>query len=304
MVIKRSYDSGLTWTPLEILWTNSTVDYINVIGNAAPVQDRNTGTIWTPLCRNNEEVFMTYSTDDGVTWAEPQYQPHLVLEDWKWVGLGPPGGLQLASGRLLIPGYHTTLWKGGTYMSLLHLSFLMLFLVYLDGCASRGHTILSDDGGETWRIGSSSFGEPFLANECQAVELSNGTVLINARTVSTHRIQVLSHDGGVTFGEPYIVSGLQETIEGCEGSLVRNPSTNMLFFSIPFNNGLIRRNMTILSSADDGINWDVYVSVDVGAVAYSSLQILANGRLALLYERSNTMQLVFDPDEIRFWIAP
>ena len=118
-------------------------------------------------------MYTTYSDDDGLTWAAPTHQPQLVLPDqaWKWVGLGPPGGIQLTSGRLLVPGYHTNKWKG-------------------DGCASRGHTILSDDGGVTWRIGSAEFGAPYLANECQAVQLRNGSVLINARTVTNKRIQV------------------------------------------------------------------------------------------------------------------
>ena len=119
------------------------------------------------------------------------------------VGLGPPAGIQLSTGRMLIPSYHTNAFKG-------------------DGCVSKGHTLYSDDHGLTWRIGSSSFGEPFMSNECQAVELDNGDVMIAARTISTHRIQIVSHDGGLTFDNPTVVPKeyLQQTIEGCEGSVV------------------------------------------------------------------------------------
>jgi sialidase-1 len=202
LVYKRSTDGGQTWSKLQVLWTNSSDIEFNVVGNAAPVQDSFTGRIWIPMCRNNEEVFMSYSDDDGLTWTEPEYRPELVKNDWKWVGLGPPSGIQLSTGRMLIPSYHTTLWKG-------------------DGCASRGHTLYSDDHGASWHIGSEEFGAPYLSNECQAVELGNGSVLINARVVSTHRIQVVSTDGGLTFGEPVVVEGLSEPIEGCEGSIVR-----------------------------------------------------------------------------------
>ena len=187
-----------------ILWTNSSESEYNIVGNAAPVQDSTTGRIWIPFCRNNEQVFITYSDDDGITWSDPEYHPELVKSDWKWVGLGPPSGIELRSGRLLIPSYHTSLWKG-------------------DGCASKGHTLYSDDHGATWSIGSEEFGSPFLSNECQAVELGDGSVLINARVVSTHRIQVVSVDGGLTFGEPTVVEGLSEPIEGCEGSIIRYP---------------------------------------------------------------------------------
>ena len=195
-------DGGLTWSDLQVIWTNSSETETNVIGNAAPVQDPSTGRIWMPLCRNNEEVYIIHSDDDGITWSSPEYHPELVQADWKWVGLGPPAGLMLSSGRLLIPSYHTNVWKG-------------------DGCASRGHTLYSDDHGLTWSIGSEEFGAPYLSNECQAVELDDGSVLINARVVSTHRIQVVSTDGGLTFGEPYVVEDLVEPLEGCEGSIVR-----------------------------------------------------------------------------------
>lgn len=297
LVYKRSLDGGLSWSPLAVLFTNTSADVANIIGNAAPVQDATTGVLWMPFCRNNEEVYMTHSEDDGATWAVPVAMPHLVLSDWKWVGLGPPGGLQLSSGRLLLPAYHTTLWKG-------------------DGCASRGHTIVSDDHGSTWQIGSSEFGAPFLSNECQAVELSNGTVLINARTVSTHRIQVLSHDGGITFEEPQQVTGLHEPIEGCEGSIVRysegGSGSDALFYSGPNTNGLFRRNMTVMKSLDNGASWHDVALVDAGAVSYSSLQVVpalqperqGGFDLALLYERSDTLSIVFEPDQICFWRLP
>lgn len=238
-----------------------------------------------PFCRNNEEVWMSYSDDDGMTWSTPVYQPQLVVSGWQWMGLGPPGGIQLASGRLLIPGYHTNKWKG-------------------DGCASRGHTIYSDDHGVSWRLGSEDFGRPYLANECQAVELQNGSVLINARTVSNHRIQVVSHDGGVTFDEPYVVQGLQQPLEGCEGSLVRDASSGKLYFSDPISTSVLRMNMTIFESNDEGLTWQHYVTVDQGSVAYSSLQIIPEEKefpLEILYERSNQPSLVFEPDEIIYW---
>lgn len=297
LVYKRSFDGGLTWSPLAVLVTNSSAEEANIIGNAAPVQDTTTGILWMPFCRNNEEVYITFSENDGSSWAEPRSMPHLVLGDWKWVGIGPPGGIQLSSGRLLLPAYHTSLWKG-------------------DGCASHGHTIISDDHGETWQIGSDDFGAPYLSNECQAVQLRNGSVLINARTVSTHRIQVMSHDGGVTFDSPQRVNGLYEPIEGCEGSMVRyfesGSDTEALFYSGPNTNGIFRRNMTIMKSIDDGATWTDVANVDTGSVSYSSLQVVptlqpdADGEfdLALLYERADTLSIVFEPDEICFWRLP
>mmetsp|Transcript_8571 Transcript_8571/g.12794 ORF Transcript_8571/g.12794 Transcript_8571/m.12794 type:complete len:374 (+) Transcript_8571:32-1153(+) len=294
LVYKRSVDNGATWSPINVLWTNSSTTEFNVLGNAAPVQDISTGRIWIPFCRNNEEVFITYSDDDGESWSPPVHHPELVLGDWKWVGLGPPAGIQLSSGRLLIPSYHTTLWKG-------------------DGCASRGHTLYSDDHGVTWAIGSAEFGAPFLSNECQAVELRNGSVLINARVVSTHRIQVVSDDGGLSFGPPSVVNGLSEPIEGCEGSTIGyngGSGPAALFYSGPYTDGLFRRNMSILTSRDEGLNWYPVTTVDRGAVSYSALQVIPANEISdsdiigLLYERSDSLEIVFEPDEIRFWKYP
>ena len=67
----------------------------------------------------------------------------------------------------------------------------------------HGFTLLSDDGGRTFRLGATVFGDGDKhSNECQAVQLRNRSVLMNARSLSNpfehqHRIQAISHDGGV-----------------------------------------------------------------------------------------------------------
>lgn len=286
--MKRSTDNGTTWSDIQVVYSNSSGDEVNVIGNAAPVQDASTGRIWVPFCKNNEIVYITYTDDDGLTFSDPVYMPDLVHSDWKWVGLGPPAGIQLSTGRLLIPSYHTVKYKG-------------------DGCASRGHTLYSDDHGATWAIGSAEFGAPYLSNECQAVELKDGSVLINARTVTNRRIQVTSTDGGLTFGPPVVVDSLYQPLEGCEGSMVRDPVSDTLYFSDPFTHTVTRVNMTILQSTDDGATWSVHKTVDAGSVSYSALSIVpaakgaAHSGLELLYERSDNITVVFDPDQIVYW---
>ena len=43
---------------------------VNVIGNAGPVQLLS-GRILLPFCRNNHDTLLSYSDDDGVSWATP-----------------------------------------------------------------------------------------------------------------------------------------------------------------------------------------------------------------------------------------
>jgi len=163
--------------------------------------------------------------------------------------------------------------------------------------------VYSDDHGATWSIGSAEFGAPFLVNEGQAVELRNGSVLVNARTLTTYRVQIRSDDGGITFGSPRIVPGLVEPLEGCEGSFIRDPHDDVLYYSGSFTSKLVRQNMTVLRSLDEGQSWSVMASVDAGSTSYSSLQLLpaseGNSRvLALLYERADNLSIIFEPDEI------
>lgn len=112
LVLKRSSDGGESWSNLVVLVAGNTgADEFHRVGNAAPVQDAATGRIWVPYCRDNAELWSVYSDDDGQTWSSPQPIVGVVEPDWEWVGLGPPGGVQLASprsphpGRLVVPGY-------------------------------------------------------------------------------------------------------------------------------------------------------------------------------------------------------
>lgn len=126
LVIKRSTDMGLTWSPLRVVHSENNT----VIGNVAPVQLKS-GRILFPFCKNNVDVLITWSDDDGLTFSDPMPLPAATKPSWKWVGLGPPAGLLLESGRVLIPSYHTTVIHG-------------------DGEISKGHTLISDDEGKTW----------------------------------------------------------------------------------------------------------------------------------------------------------
>ena len=289
LVIKRSDDGGQTWSPLAVLVSNSSAEDVNIIGNAAPIVQRDTNRIHIPFCRNNEESWYTYSDDDGLTWAPWVLLPQAVQPDWKWVGLGPPGGLQLNSGRLLVSGYHTTKVKG-------------------DGELSRGHTLISDDLGVSWRVGAESIGGQYRVNENQAVQLGDGSVLLNARTLTPQRVQATSHDGGESFPDEEVLPavGLTETVEGCEGSLFRwsceddADAADVLYYSGVANDKLVRRGMWIYVSEDSGVSWRSLQTVDAGAVAYSSLAS-SQGDLVLLYERSDSYSLVFEPDQIVFY---
>ena len=76
-MMKRSEDSGMTWSPLQVVWS----DGANTCGNPCPVVDTRTGRVLLPMTWNRGEdhgrelhrgngrgtrrVFLAHSDDDG-----------------------------------------------------------------------------------------------------------------------------------------------------------------------------------------------------------------------------------------------
>ena len=201
------------------------------------------------------------------------------------VGTGPPGSIQLDSKRIIVPSYHT-LWPN------------------LDGELSEAHMMISDDEGKSWYIGGNITDWALqFPNENQAVSLGGNHVLVNARSLLTDRIGAYSQDGGLTFGPPFVLKGLSQPLEGCQGSTIRHPVTDTLFYSGPSVDFLsvFRYNMSIFTSVDNGTTWSARAVVHPGSSAYSSLAVLGDGHsIGLLYEWSNQMKLIFDPDYFSF----
>lgn len=164
--------------------------------------------------------------------------------------------------------------------------------------------MISDDGGQSWYIGGNITDWALqFPNENQAVSLGGDHVLVNARTLLTDRIGAYSKDGGLTFGPHFVLKGLSQPLEGCQGSTIRHPVTGTLFYSGPSVEFLsvLRYNMSIHTSVDNGTTWSARTVIHPGSSAYSSLAILGDGHsIGLLYEWSNQTKLIFDPDYFSF----
>ncbi|HKB02987.1 MAG TPA: sialidase family protein [Gemmataceae bacterium] len=270
LVWRRSTDGGKTWGKLQRVWDEAD----NTCGNPCPVVDHKTGTVWLLMTHNlrtdteakivagtstgTRSVWMTKSTDDGATWDKPvEITRDVKKPDWTWYATGPGVGIQLQSGRLLVPCDHKA--DGGK--------------------VRRSHVIYSDDGGKSWKLGGSVGPE---CNECQAAERSDGRVLLNMRTFrkTNRRLVAISSDGGETFGEPVEDAALIEPV--CQASLIRLEK-GTLAFSNPASTK--REKMTVRLSVDDGMTWPHSRLLCDGPAAYSCLAVLPDGRLGCLYER-------------------
>jgi hypothetical protein len=145
----------------------------------------------------------------------------------------------------------------------------------------------SDDHGQTWRRGAPVNGN---TDESQAVELSDGAVMLNCRSNrgKSCRYVARSRDGGETWFEESDDPALSEPV--CQGSILREaePAANgakpRLLFVNPTGGPGGRTNLTIKVSTDDGKTWSGGRTIQPGPAAYSSVAFLKDGTIGVLYE--------------------
>jgi sialidase-1 len=281
LLLKRSTDRGRSWQPQQTIWDEGP----NTCGNPCPVLDRASGTLWLLMTWNRGDdpepriiageskdtrrVFVTRSTDDGLTWAAPrEITASVKLTNWTWYATGPGAGIQIErgphAGRLVIPCDHI---EAGTrhYYS---------------------HVIFSDDRGETWQLGGST--PRHQVNECEVAELSENRLLLNMRNYDPRqrtRQQAISHDSGATWTQQRHVPELVEPI--CQASLRRHSwpadgQPGVLLFSNPASQR--RERLTVRASFDDGETWPIARLLDPRPAAYSCLAVCPDGTIGVLYE--------------------
>ena len=268
LLLKRSTDGGTTWSPQQIVYEEGGNAPIT-IGNPCPVVDRDTGTIWLPFCRDNRDVLITHSTDDGKTWARPVDITRDVKDPaWGWYATGPGHGIQLRHrkhrGRLVVPcDCHV---KEGP-----------------ENGEKRRHSfiIYSDDGGQSWQRGQTT---DVGMNECEVVERADGTLLLSMRNYlgKNRRAFATSDDGGVTWSKPEHHG--QVYCPTCQSSIQRYSlsPTNVILYSGPSGPG--RFQLAIRASRDEGKSWPIQRTLHHGPSAYSELAVLSNGNILCLYE--------------------
>ncbi|MBP3956626.1 exo-alpha-sialidase [Gemmata sp. G18] len=304
ILLRRSTDGGKTWdepkkiadvpgpkekNPVALAQKLANKDDVTY-NNPVMIADKS-GAVHLLFCLEYMRCFYARSNDDGKTWTAPveitasAFDPIKKGYDWKVLATGPGHGIQLKSGRLLCP----------VWLSL--------------GTGGHAHrpsivtTIYSDDLGKTWKPGEIAIphaAESVNPNESCVAELSDGTVMLNARSESKNnrRLVTLSADGATKWSKPAFDDALTEPV--CVGSLLAVPGKKpLLLFSNPDNlekagakapptpgSGRDRKNVTVRLSEDDGKTWTAKRSVETGFSAYSDLALAKDGTVLLFYERA------------------
>lgn len=274
LALKRSRDRGRTWEPMTII-----ADFPGQEAACDPVMvvDRETDTVWVfydyilaekVAGRKHEHrdarLHAITSTDEGVTWSKPtRIDKGLLQPDWEGLKAAPGAGIQTRNGHLVVPVYTSRL--DGDYSQLL----------------------VSEDHGRSWRLSAGAPGPE--TNECQVVELADGSWLLNMRNNrgKGSRLVSTTGNGGKTWtGTRHEVN---QPEPGCQGSFSRlsdkreGYQKNRVVFANPSHSSR-RVNMTAKLSYDEGMTWPISKVLYSGPSAYSCLAILDDGTIGLLYE--------------------
>jgi sialidase-1 len=278
LVLRRSHDGGGSWTASQVIGDNGP----NTFGNPCAVVDTRTNTIWLLTTQNRgtdrekdiiagtsergRTVWVMRSQDDGATWSTPiEITSSVKVPDWTWYATGPGVGIQTSTGRLVIPANHAEA-KTGTH---------------------RSHLFFSDDEGQSWSLGSSADAG---TNESQVVELADGRLLLNMRNhppkAENFRMIARSDDGGRTLSSAVPDHALIEP--PAQASLLRfstagTQDRNRLLFANPASTS--RERLTVRLSYDEGVSWLISRAIHDGSAAYSSLVVLPDRSIGVLFER-------------------
>ncbi len=270
LLVKRSTNAGKDWSAQQVIYEEGGTEKVT-IGNPTIVVDRKTGTIWLAFCRNNDDVLITHSDDDGKSWAKPRdLTDRLKHDDWQWYATGPGHGIQLTgaphAGRMIIPCNHSDIGKRRCW----------------------SHVFYSDDHGKTWMLGGTVPDDH--TSEPEVVELVDGTLMMNTRNWpprEAHRRAVsLSRDGGLTWSKTHHDPAL--ITPHCQGSILRYPALpgdekSRILFSNPADTQA-RVKMTVRLSYDEGKTWPVARLLHGEQSSYSCLVMLPDGAIGCFYE--------------------
>ena len=164
------------------------------------------------FCRDNRQVKTTSLDlgDPAARWSPwRDISANTTEPGWNFVGSGPPGGIVLDSGRIVVGFSHKPAKLGPVAAG--------------QNAEMRSHQALSDDGGNTWTKVLIGVDGKFSTSENQVANINNHILVSTARTqdwstlptARNFRAVSVSHDAGTTWSN-YTLTDVPDPT--CEGS--------------------------------------------------------------------------------------
>ena len=312
MFMRRSLDGGKTWEQPRLILS----DGKNSCGNPQPILDKATGDIvlfyyWANASDSETKIisgksadrrraFIVRSSDNGKTWGNPkEITGDVLTPDMTWYVAGPGGGIQIEGGKYdgrMVSAFDTSILKKSRNIG-----------EYYAG------TAYSDDGGKTWKLGG--IVDFIGGNECQVAQIDADTLVLNMRVQASprkifNRVVAVSKDGGESWSRAFEDDELPEPM--CQGTfisvknspeLAKSRGERTLVFCNPADKHR-RVNLTVKFSdtnsykkwldetlekgKSDISRWHSSYCVCSSGSGYSDMAIMANGDIALVYERGDS----------------
>ena len=249
IVMRKSRDQGQTWSPPESLRDVNGDTFGGWIGAVLRLPS---GAIGMFLNEGERKLFFCRSEDEGQTWSVKRQ----INDEGQIARMYSGSAIVLATGRIIGPTYtYRDDWYGREHPN-------------TPGPQTGMYCWLSDDEGRTWTTSEEIWlfheGKRYWFEEGNVVELSDGRVLMLARTPMGRLYKSYSSDRGQTWSAPE-PTPLAAAYAPC--ALAMMPTGDLLCIwnqnSLEEDQqGLRRHRLTCAVSDDDGTTWQHFRNLE------------------------------------------